>query len=55
MNIMTITKRIIKWHGQMGLSCMTPNQNRTLTLGLRGTLAPKEDASKVSLRGCTHA
>jgi hypothetical protein len=32
-----------------------PNQNRTPTLGLRETLAPKEEASKVSLRGRAYA
>jgi hypothetical protein len=41
--------------GQMELSCVGPNQNRTLTLGLRVTFAPKEEASKVNLRGHAHA
>jgi len=38
----------------MELSCIGPNQNQTPTLGLRETLAPKEEASKVSLRGHAH-
>jgi hypothetical protein len=46
---MSITKIIVKWHGQMELSYVSPNQNQTPTLGLRETLAPKEEASKVSL------
>jgi hypothetical protein len=54
MNIMSITKRIVKWHGQMELSCASPNQNQIPTLGLKETLTPKEEASKVSLRGCAH-
>ncbi len=41
--------------GQMEPSYVGPNQNRTPTLGLRETLAPKEEASKVSLRGHAHA
>jgi hypothetical protein len=41
--------------GQMELSCVGPNQNRTPTLGLRETLTPKEEASKVSLQGHAHA
>jgi hypothetical protein len=41
--------------GQMELSCVGPNQNRTPTLGVRETLAPKEEASKVSLWGHAHA
>jgi hypothetical protein len=32
----------------MELSCISPNQNRTPILGLRKTLAPKKEASKVS-------
>jgi hypothetical protein len=36
-------------------SCVGPNQNRTPTLGLRKTLALKEEVSKVSLRGHPHA
>jgi hypothetical protein len=51
---MSIIKRIIKWHGQMELSCVNPNQNWIPTLGLKKTLAPKEEASKVSLQGCAH-
>jgi hypothetical protein len=39
----------------MELSCINPNQNRTLRLGLRKTLTPKEEASKVSLWGHAHA
>jgi hypothetical protein len=39
----------------MELSCIGPNQNRTPTLGLKETLAPKEEANKVSLRGHVHA
>jgi hypothetical protein len=54
MNIMNITKRVIKWHEQMEFSCVSPNQNQTPTLGLRETLAPKEEANKVSLWGHTH-
>jgi len=52
---MSIIKRVVKWHGQIKLSYISPNQNRTPTLGLKETLAPKEEASKVSLRGCAHA
>jgi len=46
---MSITKIVVKWHGQMKLSCVNPNQNQTPTLGLRKMLAPKEETSKVSL------
>jgi len=55
MNIMSITKKVVKWHGQMELSCVNLNQNWTLILGLRKTLVLKEEASKVSLWGCAHA
>jgi hypothetical protein len=55
MNVMNIMKRIVKWKGQMELSCVSLNQNWTPTLGLREALAPKEKASKVGLRGCAHA
>jgi hypothetical protein len=54
MNIMNIIKRIIKCHGQMEPFCISPNQNQTPTLGLIEILAPKKEASKVSLWGCTH-
>ncbi len=37
-----------------GISCVSPNQNQTPTLGLRETLAPKEEASKVSSWGHAH-
>ncbi len=49
MNIMSITKRVVERHGQMELSCVSPNQNQTPSLGLKKTLAPKEEASKVRL------
>jgi hypothetical protein len=39
----------------MELSCVSPNQSRTPTWGLREILVPKEEASKVSLRGRAHA
>jgi len=39
----------------MELSYVGPNQNRTPTLGLRETLTPKEEASKVSLWGHAQA
>ncbi len=55
MNIMNITKKVVKWHGQMEFSYVSPNQNRTPILGLRETLARKGEASKVSLRGHAHA
>jgi len=55
MGILSITKIVVKWHGQMELSCVSPSQNRTPTLGLRVTLAPKEEASNVSLQGRAHA
>ncbi len=55
MNIMNIIKKVVKWHGQMELSYISPNQNQIPTLGLRETLAPKEEVSKVSLRGHAHA
>jgi hypothetical protein len=55
MNIMNIIKRVVQWHGQMELFCVNPNQNRIPKLGLRETLAQKEEAKKVSLRGCAHA
>jgi len=54
MNIMSITKRVVKWHGQMELSYVSPNQNWTPIFRLRETLAPKGEASKVSLRGRAH-
>jgi len=41
--------------GQMELPCVGPNQNRTPTLGLRETLTPKEEVSKVSLWGQAQA
>ncbi len=55
MNVMSIMKRVVKWHGQMELSYINLNQNWTPTLGLRETLAPKEEASKVTLQGRAHA
>jgi hypothetical protein len=45
---------VIKMAWTNGTSCVNPNQNRTPTLGLKETLAPKEEASKVSLRGHAH-
>ncbi len=39
----------------MELSCVGQNRNRTPISMLRKTLAPKEEASKVSLRGHAHA
>jgi len=39
----------------MELSCVSPNQNWTPAWGLREILAPKEEASKVSLWGRAHA
>jgi hypothetical protein len=35
---MSVTKRVVKWYGQMELSCVRPNQNETPTLGLKETL-----------------
>jgi hypothetical protein len=55
MNVMSIMKRIVNWHGQMELFCVSLNQNQTPISGVRETLAPKEMASKVSLRGRAHA
>jgi hypothetical protein len=55
MNIMSIGKRVVKWHGQMELPFVSPNQNQTPTLELKETLAPKEEASKVSLWGRAQA
>jgi hypothetical protein len=49
------TKTIVKWHGQIKLLCVNPNQNRIPTLEWGETFTPKEEASKVSLRGCAHA
>jgi hypothetical protein len=46
---MNITKKIVKWHGQIELSYISSNRNRV------PTLAPQKEASKVSLRGCAHA
>jgi hypothetical protein len=54
MNIMNTISRVIKWHGQMELFCISPNQNWTPTLGLKETLTPKEEANKVSLRKRAH-
>jgi hypothetical protein len=54
-NIMSITKIVVKWHGQMELSYVSLNQNWTPTWALRETLALKEEASKVSLRGRVYA
>jgi len=51
MNIMSIVKRVIKGHGQMELSCISPNHNRTPTLGLRKTLAPKKGSEQGELMG----
>jgi hypothetical protein len=51
---MNVITRVVKWHGQMELFGVSPNQNWTATLGLRETLAPKEEASKVSLWGHVH-
>jgi len=50
---MNITKKIVKWHGQMELSYINSNQNRTLILGLKETLAPKEDKQGEIGRTCT--
>jgi hypothetical protein len=52
---MSIAKIVVKWHGQMEFFCVSPNQNRTPTLGLRKTLTPKKEASKVSLWGSARA
>jgi hypothetical protein len=52
---MSVTKKVVKWHGLMELSSISPNQNGTPTLGLRKTLAPKEEANKMNLRGHAHA
>ncbi len=38
----------------MELPCVNPNQNWNPTLGWGKTLAPKEEATKVSLRGRAH-
>jgi hypothetical protein len=51
---MNVIKGIVKWHGQMEVFCVSPNQNQTPTLRLKETLAPKEKASKVSLWGHAH-
>ncbi len=40
--------------GQMELPCVNSIQNRTPTLELIEILAPKEEASKVSLQGHAH-
>jgi hypothetical protein len=55
MNIMSITKKVVKWHGQMELLYISPNQNQIPTLGLKKTLDPKKKANKVNLWGCAHA
>jgi len=39
----------------MELSYVGPNQNWIPILGFKKTLAPKEEASKLSLRGHAHA
>jgi len=39
----------------MELSCVSLNQNWTAILGLKEALAPKDEASKVSLWGHAHA
>jgi predicted phosphodiesterase len=39
----------------MELPCVSPNQNKIPLLELREILIPKEEASKVSLRGHAHA
>jgi hypothetical protein len=44
MNIMNINKKVVKWHGQMELPCVSPNQNQIPILGLGETLAPKEES-----------
>jgi hypothetical protein len=54
MDIMNMIKIVVKWHGQVELSCVNPNQNQTHTLQLRETLAPKEEANKVNLQGHAH-
>jgi len=43
------------WHLTNGISCVSPNQNQTPTFGLKETLTPKEEASKVSLQGHAQA
>jgi hypothetical protein len=40
---------------QMEFFYVSSNQNQTPTLGLRKILAPKKEASKVSLQGHPHA
>jgi hypothetical protein len=39
---------------EMRFPCISSNQNQTPILGLKTILAPKEEASKVNLWGCTH-
>jgi hypothetical protein len=48
-----LLRQIGLWHGQMELSCVGPNQNRTPTLGLR-KLDPKGRGKQGELAGtCT--
>jgi hypothetical protein len=53
MNIMNNTKRVIKWHGQMELSCVSPNQNRTPIFGAKKNFGPKRGGKQGELVG-TH-
>jgi hypothetical protein len=48
-----LLRQIRLWHGQMELSCVGPNQNRTPTLGLK-KLGPKGRGKQGELAGtCT--
>jgi hypothetical protein len=48
---MSISKKVVKWHGQTKFSCISPSQNRTPTLGLRETLAPNRGSKQGELAG----
>jgi hypothetical protein len=51
---MSITKKVFKWHGTNGTSLHKLKLKSNSHFGVKEILAPKEEVSKVSLRGCAH-
>jgi hypothetical protein len=47
--------KIVKWHGTNGTFLRRPKSKLDFYFGVEENLAPKEEASKVSLRGHAHA
>jgi hypothetical protein len=47
--------RVVKWHGTNGTFLRRPKSKSESYFGVEETWPPKEEASKVSLRGHAHA